>query len=149
MCLTKQSNIQTVSRQDHLLLTPSGAQKEPQTQDDRLVQHHLHTAAFLNAYVQEVGEPIEPVRASLGTYWGLLVNTKLRPDDLWHAQITHRILLWSSFTPSGSSNYLPHIGALALVGVEQFLKKSLHDPRHREAATRILYYLNCVPCALP
>lgn len=149
VCLTKQSNIKSILNQDHLLLTPSGAQVEPQNRHDRLVQHHLHTFAFLNAYIQEVEEPIEPLRASLGTYWGLLANTNLRPDDLWHAQLTHRILLWSSFSPSGSSIRHQNIGVLALVGLEHFLEKSLRDPLHRDAATRILYYLNCVPCALP
>lgn len=130
-------------------MTPSGALALPTNQHDRHVKQYLHTMSFLNAYVQEADEPIVPLRASLGAYWGLTGFIRLPPGDRWHAHLAHRLLLWSSFTPSGSSEHHPHIGALALMGLEQFLKDSLRDPLRRGAATRILYFLNCVPCASP
>lgn len=128
-------------------MTPSGALTTPTSQHDRHVKYYLNTMSFLNAYVQEAGEPIVPLRASLGAYWALTGFTQLRPDDLWHAHLAHRLLLWSSFSPSGSSAPNPQIGILALVGLQQFLNRSRSDPLHGDAATLILTFLEIVPNA--
>lgn len=128
-------------------MTPSGALALPTNQHDRHVKQYLHTMSFLNAYVQEAGEPIVPLRASLGAYWGLTGFIRLPPGDRWHAHLAHRLLLWSFFSPSGSPTPNPQLGVLALLGLQHFLKKSQSDPLHANAASLILNFLDIVPNA--
>lgn len=145
--LNEQSKIRNLVDKDSLLMMPSRALATEANQHDRFVIHYLHTMALLNAYVQEAGEPIDPLRASLGAYWALTSFTKIWPGDRWHAHLAHRLLLWSSFSPSGSSAPNQQLGILALYGLREFLQKSLSDPLHQDAAGQISMLLEMVPNA--
>lgn len=128
-------------------MTAAGALATSTDQHDRHVNHYLRTMCFFNAYVQETGEPIVPLHASLGAYWALTGFTSLRPSDRWHAHLAHRLLLWSFFSPSGSPAPNSQIGVLALLGLRQFLNESRTGPLHGDAATLILTFLEIVPNA--
>ncbi|GAA5982219.1 hypothetical protein JCM10908_004789 [Rhodotorula pacifica] len=138
-------NIESVLNRDDLVLIPSGLRPGMITVKEQLTQRYLQLVTFLNAYTLETGGQPSAINPSLACYWALASNTFLLPDDLWHAEMAHRLLIWYSTSPSGSEVVDdPIISECALIGFQEFLKKALKG-EHHAAAAQVLTLLDAVP----
>jgi hypothetical protein len=133
-----QDNVNSFVDRDDLLLTLPTKEDEAPVKDPDLIHRYFHTAIFLNNYRLDSGEPLDKVHNAFAPCLGHLACATLRTDDLWYAQIAHRLLIWSAVSSYGAETGNDGLLDLAHGSLRQFLEKSLSSPHSDTAGAMLL-----------
>lgn len=129
-----QDNLNSFANRYDLLVTLPSRHDEPTSQDTHLAMRYFQTLVFLHTYTRATGEPFDATNLALSRSLPYLAGKRLPPDDLWSAQITHRLLIWSTVLTHGGQTGDRSLFLPALLALQKFLTDSLNGPHAALAA---------------